>query len=91
MRLGSVARCPERAARSTRGTDCASGSRSPLASCTAMGRAIDWLSAACPGTTWRVVDATTERTLDRSALDASGHTEWAARHVHQGAPAVAER
>lgn len=54
-------------------------------------RAIDWLSAACPGTTWRVVDATTERTLDRSALAASGHTEWAARHVHQGAPAVAER
>jgi|JI10StandDraft_1071094.scaffolds.fasta_scaffold161746_4 hypothetical protein len=54
-------------------------------------RAIDWLSAACPGTSWRVVDATTERTLDRSALDASGHTEWAARHVHQGAPAVAER
>lgn len=50
-------------------------------------RAIDALTAACPGTTWRVVDATTERTLDRSALAASGHAEWAARHVREGASA----
>ena len=50
-------------------------------------RALDALSAACPGTRWRIVDATTERTLDRSALDASGHTEWAARHVREGAAA----
>lgn len=45
-------------------------------------RALDALAVACPGTRWRIVDATTERTLD-----ASGHTEWAARHVREGAPA----
>ncbi len=49
--------------------------------------AIDRLSIACPGTRWRVVDASTERTLDRGELVASGYAEWAERHVRDGAPA----
>lgn len=53
-------------------------------------RALDWLSAACPSTRWRIVDATTERTLDRTQIDASGYTDWAARHVRDRDPVAAE-
>lgn len=53
-------------------------------------RAIDWLSAACPGTSWRVVDATTERTLDSNQLAARLLVEWAARHTPEGASVAVE-